>query len=268
MNQAHTTTDYSAHRFLIVDDKKFLRSLVQRMLSRCRARYIYQAEDGDAAIKILGDSCGDIDCVISDWNMEPVNGLELLRAIRGGNVPHTRRDLRFIMLTNHGDDCVVSAARHLDITGYVVKPVSLANLVWGIDTSFTKRVSLKTMLQYQSVDMVDVPVTENPDTEERSQQSVLLANKGNISKHATFSNAAGSRGNDLNSEADRQIVNLCYESLDAILPGKVLAENICSNGGTLLVSKGTILSNSLLTRIRVLEPTSDKYARILVGDYR
>ena len=56
MNQTHTVTDYSAYRFLIVDDKWFLRNLIEGMLFRCRASAVLQAMHGAAASRILDDT--------------------------------------------------------------------------------------------------------------------------------------------------------------------------------------------------------------------
>ena len=108
MSQTRNVADYSAHQFLIVDDKQFLRNLIQGMLVRCQGRDILQAADGAAATTILTEPDCQIDCVLCDWNMEPVNGLELLRSIRAGQLENTPRNLCFILLTGYGDESVVS----------------------------------------------------------------------------------------------------------------------------------------------------------------
>ena len=68
---------------LVVDDSPIMRKLVIRSLRQ--AGYgdhpVMEAEDGvDALAKIAGD---EPKVVLSDWNMPNMNGLELIRALRG-----------------------------------------------------------------------------------------------------------------------------------------------------------------------------------------
>jgi DNA-binding NarL/FixJ family response regulator len=150
-------SNYSAHRFLIADDKPYLRNLIQSMLVRCQARDVDHAADGAEAIEVLNEARGAIDCVLCASNMEPMDGVELLKSVRAGDVRHTPRDQRFIMLTGHGEDSVVRAALALDTNGYVVKPVSMEKLIRAIDAALANTVALKPEEEYRSMSPLDLP---------------------------------------------------------------------------------------------------------------
>src|SRR5271170_4855113 len=91
--------DYGELRFLVADDRSFIRTLVNSMLLQEGARHIGRAASGQEAIEVLQKGGGRFDCIISDWNMEPINGVQLLQKIRAGQVPHISPDVCFVLLT-------------------------------------------------------------------------------------------------------------------------------------------------------------------------
>src|SRR5687767_14714460 len=106
---------------MVADDKPFIRSIVQGMLLRLKVKGIMQACNGDQAIKLLRKHTHRVGCIISDWNMDPVGGLELLRTVRSGLIPGLPASTCFIMLTGHARENVVKAALALDVNAYLVK---------------------------------------------------------------------------------------------------------------------------------------------------
>ena len=64
---------------LIVDDYKTMLRIIRNLLKQLGFNNVEEATDGAAALKVLQGS--DIHLVISDWNMEPMTGLELLTRI-------------------------------------------------------------------------------------------------------------------------------------------------------------------------------------------
>jgi two-component system, chemotaxis family, chemotaxis protein CheY len=102
---------------LIVDDSSTVRSIVRKLLTELRFQNIDEASNGAVALtKILGQH---FDLVISDWNMESMNGEELLRRIRAnercGNLP-------FIMMTADSTIDKIVQARDLGVSCYIIKP--------------------------------------------------------------------------------------------------------------------------------------------------
>lgn len=65
---------------LIVDDDAVMRNVVRRLLDRLGFRRVEEAADGLEALTMLRRNRPGL--VISDWNMEPMDGLDLLREIR------------------------------------------------------------------------------------------------------------------------------------------------------------------------------------------
>src|SRR5688572_11351707 len=98
---APSAPNFSSLRVLIADDKAFIRSIVQGMLLRLKVKGVLQASNGDHAIKLLRKYTHRVGCIISDWNMDPVGGLELLRTVRSGQITGLPAATCFIMLTGH-----------------------------------------------------------------------------------------------------------------------------------------------------------------------
>ena len=114
--------DLSA-RVLVVDDYMSMVELLHDMLRQLGYREIERALDGETALRKFRERPCDL--VISDWYMEPVSGLDLLRAIRaepvGGQVP-------FVMITAAGKPENVAAARQAGVSNFIVKPFNAATL--------------------------------------------------------------------------------------------------------------------------------------------
>ncbi len=65
---------------LIVDDYKTMLKIIRNLLRQLGFGNVDEAMDGSAALqKIHSKNCG---LVISDWNMEPMSGLQLLKEVR------------------------------------------------------------------------------------------------------------------------------------------------------------------------------------------
>ena len=267
------TNDFSDHMFLIADDKAFLRNIIQNMLTRCRVGKIKHAANGDEAMKVLAESQGAIDCVLCDWNMEPVDGLELLRSIRTGRVRDVPRDLRVIMLTGHSDEHVVRTALDMDANGYVVKPMSMDKLVDAINRAFAKPTDLKPAEDYDSIGVVNLPEDTLSETGKRTPPWVLLSGMGEEQRRnragrlEEIRRAATGKAVEKTSK-ERPIVNRQLLDVANIEVGKVLVEDIYSEEGRILLTAGTKLTTSLLKRLRSLADDSAIDVRLLVGDFK
>ncbi|MCG8509244.1 MAG: response regulator [Rhodospirillales bacterium] len=112
-------------RFLVVDDNMFIRTTVRLVLKTLGARDVKEASNGAEALKELETFAPDI--IILDWEMEPVNGIELVERIR------TAQDtplafVPLIMLTGHSEVDRVNSARDAGVNEFVVKPFSAHGL--------------------------------------------------------------------------------------------------------------------------------------------
>jgi DNA-binding NarL/FixJ family response regulator len=143
--------NYNSKSFLLVDDESFMLGLIDRVLKQYQASRILRAPNGVSALDLLQGNVGQIDCIIADLNMKPMNGLQFLRAIRTGASPNVRRDQAFIMLTGHGDSDAVRTAVALDVHGYILKPISTGRLVKAIDLALSRPLTLKHVDHYRDI---------------------------------------------------------------------------------------------------------------------
>ena len=89
-----------------------------------------EATDGSAALQKLRDRSYGL--VISDWNMEPMSGLQLLQEVRADA---QLQSLPFIMVTAESKSENVVAAKQAGVTNYIVKPFNAATLKTKLTTA-------------------------------------------------------------------------------------------------------------------------------------
>jgi two-component system, chemotaxis family, chemotaxis protein CheY len=116
---------------LIVDDYKTMIRIIRNLLKQLGFEDVDEAADGSEALnKMRGRKYG---LVISDWNMEPMTGYELLKEVRSdpslGKTP-------FIMVTAESKTENVIAAKKAGVNNYIVKPFNAQTLRSKIDAVF------------------------------------------------------------------------------------------------------------------------------------
>jgi two-component system chemotaxis response regulator CheY len=120
-------------RVLVVDDQMTMRSLVRTGLQQLGLTDVNEAPDGEEALRSL--LTRPVHLVISDYNMPKLDGLGLLRAIRG-HPPLAKT--AFIMLTGRADKELVQKAVQLGVNNYLVKPFTVTTLKEKIEAVFGK----------------------------------------------------------------------------------------------------------------------------------
>ena len=116
---------------LVVDDYKTMIRIIRNLLKQLGFSDVDDAADGTEALgKMKQKSYG---LVISDWNMEPMTGYELLKEVRTDDgLSRTP----FIMVTAESKTENVIAAKKAGVNNYIVKPFNAATLKSKIDTVF------------------------------------------------------------------------------------------------------------------------------------
>ena len=116
---------------LVVDDYSTMIRIIRNLLKQLGFENIDDASDGSAALdKLKAKKYG---LVISDWNMEPMTGFELLKVVRADpNMAKTP----FIMITAESKTENVIAAKKAGVNNYIVKPFNAATLKTKIDAVF------------------------------------------------------------------------------------------------------------------------------------
>lgn len=108
---------------LIVDDYKTMLRIIRNLLKQLGFHNVDEATDGAEALNKLRSK--NYDLVISDWNMEPMTGYELLKEVRSDDMLKT---LPFIMVTAESKTDNVIAAKKAGVNNYIVKPFNAATL--------------------------------------------------------------------------------------------------------------------------------------------
>ncbi|HET8729426.1 MAG TPA: response regulator [Alphaproteobacteria bacterium] len=108
---------------LIVDDYKTMLRIIRNLLKQLGFENVDEATDGSGALHKLREK--NYGLVISDWNMEPMTGLQLLREVRADA---KLKALPFIMITAESKTENVVAAREAGVNNYIVKPFNAATL--------------------------------------------------------------------------------------------------------------------------------------------
>jgi two-component system chemotaxis response regulator CheY len=102
---------------LVVDDYKTMVRIIRNLLKQLGYEHVDEAADGSEAIsKMRGKRYG---LVISDWNMEPMTGYELLKKVRSDSL---LSKTPFIMVTAESKTENVVAAKKAGVDNYIVKP--------------------------------------------------------------------------------------------------------------------------------------------------
>jgi DNA-binding NarL/FixJ family response regulator len=243
-------------QFLIVDDHSFVRHIVSECLKANKIKRFIFAQDGSEALQILSfrsplmmdtslievigtrpDIAADLFpsaqsfkaahayCVVTDFKMDDVNGLQLLKAIRCGET-RIPRDTPVILLTGFSDDFVVSTALQLDVNAFVLKPVS-NRVLWEKVQRVLKSVSpAKDADAYKDVAIPD----------EEGQFAVI-----------------GGASNYSNQTADDADHSPHLMPLGAVMPGAILARDLHGARGALLLREGTVFTPSVIQKLLDLE---------------
>ena len=116
---------------LVVDDYQTMIRIIRNLLNQLGFKNIEEAKDGKQALEKLNG--GKFGLVISDWNMEPMTGYELLKEVRASpefsNTP-------FIMITAESKTENVIAAKKAGVNNYIVKPFNAATLKTKMEAVF------------------------------------------------------------------------------------------------------------------------------------
>jgi two-component system chemotaxis response regulator CheY len=106
-----------------VDDYQTMVRILRNLLKQIGFNDVDDASDGTAAFAKLKEKKYGL--VISDWNMAPMTGYELLQLVRADEKLST---LPFIMVTAEAKTENVVAAKKAGVNNYIVKPFNAETL--------------------------------------------------------------------------------------------------------------------------------------------
>ncbi len=108
---------------LIVDDYATMLRIIRNLLKQIGFNNVDEASDGAQALQKM--KMKKYGLVISDWNMEPMTGIQLLREVRQDAELQT---IPFIMITAESKTENVVEAKKAGVSNYIVKPFNSETL--------------------------------------------------------------------------------------------------------------------------------------------
>lgn len=120
-------------KILIVDDFSTMRRIIKNLLRDLGFNNTSEADDGNTALPML--QSGNFDFLVTDWNMPGMQGIDLLRAVRGD--PKLAK-LPVLMVTAEAKRDQIVEAAQAGVNGYVVKPFTAVTLKEKIDKIFER----------------------------------------------------------------------------------------------------------------------------------
>ena len=124
------TYDFQRCSVLLVEDNEYIAKLFKNILKSFKFGTVVSASNGEEAISYLKSikerpkARQELDLIISDLVMSPINGLLLLRWVRASKDCHNRM-IPFMMLSGAADEEYVNSARDLGVTEFLAKPFSV-----------------------------------------------------------------------------------------------------------------------------------------------
>ncbi len=110
----------SKERILIAEDDPYIRDMMRSTLREMGVESLRVAASGFEVLKIINEYQPTF--IISDWEMEPVSGLELLRCIRRGGTD-LPNDTPVVFFTTHKDRPSATLAGRNGVNKLIGKPV-------------------------------------------------------------------------------------------------------------------------------------------------
>ena len=125
---------YETRKVMVVDDSSLMRQIIKNNLKQLgfENSNLLDAEDGEEALKKIGE--GEVDLVISDWNMPRMTGIDFLRAVRSDDA---LKELPFLMVTSEVDKEKTMEAVQAGVNQYIVKPFNANQLAEKIREIFS-----------------------------------------------------------------------------------------------------------------------------------
>jgi len=211
------STDFSQTHVLVIDDEKFMRQMICRLLAMIGVTKISEATDGaDGLVKLVDDPP---DLIILDIMMEPMNGLKFLKTVRVG-LSGARRDVPVIVVTGSDEQAVFGTAMALDCNAFVHKDEGKDAVKDRMARVLAETPEIKESDGNRSIEIPDITIIIPPA--DRSQEATPPPTKA-------------------------------YEvPIEDIEAGAVVARDVKTEDGCTLLPAGSVLSDPSLNRLKDL----------------
>lgn len=219
---------------LLTDDDPFIRRIISHILSKLGVMQIIEAEDGPQALAALCEQ--EIHLMMTDIHMPAMNGIELIKQVRSGN-SSASNDLPIIVITSFSNTEVLSSCIELDVSGFLVKPITPDSAAEKIVQAMAETTKAKRSKAYGHVD-------SNLETLSRP-----LPGASNKPNHPAPT------GESLSISSDPSIIEI---PLTELRPGMKLEESLYTKRGGSLLTAGIVFNETAINRINELSPLLEK----------
>ena len=225
------TIDFSRLRVLIVDDQMLVRSLVAQALRVMGflQENLSQAVDGTFAKRTL--EAKPIDVVLCDIQMEPMNGLDLLKDLRCGRT-NNPPDLPFVFLSGHPEKHIIMVAAQLHADGFIIKPPKPAEMEKNLRNALTRA---------------------RPEINPFHYQSIAT---GTAYDRHVFGDLIRQVAAEIDMDGESMT-----QGLGTVVPGSILARDLFSKSGQLLLMRGSEITQ---TQLKALRQFADRFGVVEV----
>lgn len=135
MTAPELPTDLSRLRVLLVDDNAALRGALRVSLNAFGCAQVIEADTVDRALDVL--TSRPVDLVITDWKMQPRDGLDFVRTLRRGPTSPTAF-IPVIMLSGYSDRQRIAEATAAGVDTFLVKPFTAASLAGALSETLNR----------------------------------------------------------------------------------------------------------------------------------
>ena len=134
-----TREDLSDLRVLVVDDNERMRALLGILLTAFGIRFVHACATAEDALRDIRRANPGL--ILCDWEMKPMNGLDLVRRLRHvDNKPFCR--LPVVMVTAHAEAERLHAAQSAGVSRFVIKPFTPRTLLERIKSTLADPMEL------------------------------------------------------------------------------------------------------------------------------
>ena len=123
-------------KVLIVDDHKTMLKIIRNLLNQINISDIDEAMDGQEALQKLTQKKYDL--IISDWNMMPMTGLQLVQYVRR-DATYGHKNTAFIMVTAESRVENIMEAKKSGVDNYIIKPFSAETIATKIKSTLANK---------------------------------------------------------------------------------------------------------------------------------
>lgn len=222
-------------RILLVEDESFMRMLATQALEGLGFDSVFEAEDGEDALQVLANNQADL--IVTDIEMRPMSGLDLVKSIRCGESTQPR-DTRVIFLSGLGNMSTLAAASELDVNGFLVKPVSANQLRDKIVDALESEVRLREPAVYKAMAFTPgaLELREQGDVPGSGYRITTTSNRQGRPVDTTSAPSVRREAPPPPPEPEGSLVGL-----NELESGMVLCHDVLANGVAML-RKGVVLA--------------------------